>query len=110
MSKDKDYIRMIHSARWLRLRNERIREHPFCEWCRRDGRINYATEVHHLTPVESARNPSEKERLMFSPFNIVALCHECHTQAHKEMRSKSREETQRRNQKELERFKKMFLG
>lgn len=54
MAKDKDYIRMIHTARWLRLRRDKLTVQPLCERCEEEGRLAPATEVHHVLPVASA--------------------------------------------------------
>ena len=53
MSKDKDYIRLIHDRRWLRLRRQRLTLHPVCEMCEKEGRVTAAVEVHHIVPVET---------------------------------------------------------
>ena len=42
MSKDKDYIRLIHDRRWLRLRRQRLTLHPVCEMCEKEGRVTAA--------------------------------------------------------------------
>ena len=52
MAKDADYRRLIHTARWLRLRRDTLTAHPLCERCQVDGYVTPATEVHHVRPVE----------------------------------------------------------
>ena len=72
------YKRLIHSARWRRLRDRVIREHPVCADC---GRL--AQEVHHIIPPDRYRDdPAELERLMFDPANLVPLCRRCHADRH----------------------------
>ena len=65
MAKDKDYRRLIHSNRWIKLRRAKLTACPLCEDCKETGRITPATEVHHIKPVEDALNLVDKESLMF---------------------------------------------
>ncbi|MDE6135552.1 MAG: HNH endonuclease [Muribaculaceae bacterium] len=96
MARDKDYNRMIQSARWLRLRRQVITEHPICQDCQARGELSPSVEVHHVTPVEYGLNPSEKERLMFNRANLRALCHRCHVEQHRAMGRSGRAATRRR--------------
>lgn len=89
MPKDREYRRMIHTGRWLRLRREVLTRHPLCARCEAEGYVTAATEVHHRVPVESAVNPGERERLMYDPKNLVPLCHRCHVKTHTELREMS---------------------
>lgn len=109
MSKDKDYNRLIHTTRWLMLRRDKLTVYPLCEVCQAQGRIRPATEVHHVKPVEDAITLREKERLMYDYHNLQALCHECHVQAHRDLGKWNKEQTKRRTQQHLERFKQKFL-
>ena len=52
MAKDKDYVQLIHTERWLRLRRDKLTASPLCERCQQAGLLTPATEVHHVTPVE----------------------------------------------------------
>lgn len=45
MAKDKDYIKLIHTPRWLNLRRAILSAHPLCERCEAQGYITPATEV-----------------------------------------------------------------
>ena len=101
MAKDKDYIKLIHTPRWLRLRRDILTEHPLCERCRADGYITPATEVHHRRPVEYGINYNEKYRLMYDPKNLCALCHDCHVKVHTEMGRSGKEATRRRNAEQV---------
>lgn len=77
-SDDTLYKRLIHSARWPRLRNLTLRESPVCADC---GGL--AQEVHHIIPPDRYRDdPDEVMRLMFDPSNLVSLCRRCHTGRH----------------------------
>lgn len=96
MSKDPHYRKMINSARWQHLRRSVLSAHSLCERCLAEGFVTPAHEVHHIRPVESAVTFAEKERLMFDPANLRALCHECHVRTHKEM-GRRREDIRKRN-------------
>lgn len=109
MAKDRDYRRMIHTSRWLKLRRDKITQCPLCERCKEEGRITPATEVHHIVPVESGVSLREKERLMFDPHNLRALCHDCHARTHMEMKSKGKEARKKRNAERLRYFENKFL-
>lgn len=101
MAKDKDYIKLIHTSRWLRLRRDVLTEHPLCERCEAEGYVTPATEVHHRRPVEEGINYAEKYRLMYNPDNLCALCHSCHVKVHTEMGRSGKEATKRRNAEKL---------
>ena len=109
MAKDREYNKMIHTARWLRLRRDKLSAHPICEMCEEEGRVTAATEVHHIVPVEEALTRGEKEKLMFDGNNLKALCHDCHVQVHKELGSHSKAQVRGRAERQLKRFVKIFL-
>lgn len=104
MAKDRDYIKLIHTSRWVRLRHEILTDHPLCEKCQEEDIITPATEVHHRVPVEYGINFIEKQRLMFDPKNLCALCHDCHVKAHIEMGRSGKEATKRRNEEQVKRI------
>lgn len=108
MAKDKDYIALIHTTRWQKLRRAKLSGCPLCERCREEGRVRPAAEVHHVTPVEQGLNYREKQALMFDPHNLRSLCHACHVEAHKEMGRSGKAAARRIAEKKLERFKEKF--
>lgn len=110
MAKDKDYKKMICTRRWQMLRREVLTAHPLCERCKAEDRITAATEVHHRRPVEYGVNVAEKRRLMFDPFNLMALCHECHVKTHTEMGRSGKAATRRRVDAQVAEAKKKFFG
>ena len=110
MAKDNDYKRLIHSARWVKLRREILSRTPLCEMCKSDGRVTAATEVHHHRPVEYAVGYDEKCRLMFDPNNLRALCHDCHVKAHIEMGRSGKEATKRRTAEHVATTIRRFFG
>lgn len=109
MSKDKDYIKMIHTSRWLKLRRAVLSAHPLCERCEAQGYITPATEVHHHVPVEYGVTYAEKYRLMYDIKNLRALCHGCHVQVHIEMGRSGKAATQRRNAAQVAEVIKKFF-
>lgn len=110
MAKDKDYNRLIHTTKWLRLRRDKLSGQPLCERCDELGRLTAATEVHHIIPVENGLTKSEKERLMFDSTNLKALCHDCHVRVHTEMGRCGKAQARNRAKEHLKRFVNKFLG
>lgn len=108
MAKDIDYVRMIHTARWLRLRRAKLSACPLCERCAEEGRVEPASEVHHVTPVEDGLTARDKEALMYDPHNLRALCHACHVRTHTELGRCGRAHARRRAAEQLERFRQRF--
>lgn len=109
MAKDKDYRKLIHTMRWLRLRRAKLTAQPLCERCQQEGRLTAATEVHHATPVEDGLTLREKKALMYDYHNLRALCHDCHVKTHVEMGRSGKANAKRRASEQLERFKNKFL-
>ena len=110
MAKDAVYRRLIHSPRWLRLRRQVLTEYPLCRRCAEEGYVTAATEVHHVVPVEDGVTAWEKERLMYDPGNLRALCHGCHVAVHTEMGRCGRAVEARRRRREAESFRRRYLG
>lgn len=101
MSRDADYIKLIHAARWVRLRMLKLSQCPLCERCQAEGRVTAAAEVHHIRPVEEALTYADKEQRMYDPDNLRALCHRCHALTHQEMGRNTKDATRRRNDKHV---------
>lgn len=110
MAKDKEYNRLIHKNRWVRLRRRVLTDCPLCVRCRSEGFVTAATEVHHRIPVESAVTAAEKERLMYDPSNLVPLCHACHVKTHTEMGRGGKKATAERNAAEVKEIIGRFFG
>ena len=109
MKKDSRYYRMIQSKRWRELRTAKLNVNPLCEVCLSKGLYVSASEIHHITPCETAHTDAEMERLMFSWSNLQSLCHACHQEAHRHLMSRSKEEIQKRNAARVARFAEKFL-
>ena len=61
---------------WRQIREQYIVAFPFCQLCRKQGKLVKAEEVHHIRPLaEGGTND-------FS--NLISLCHRCHAKVHAE--------------------------
>jgi 5-methylcytosine-specific restriction protein A len=110
MSKNQTYMRLINSQRWMELRKRKISECPICEECKKKGIYMPTEEIHHIKPVEDARSEEEMERRMYDYFNLKALCRECHHEAHRQLKSMSREANRKRVNEANDLFRKKFLS
>ena len=86
-----------------------MRSNPLCEVCEEAGCSTLATEVHHVVPCESEAMKRGIESLMFNRGNLQALCHSCHVDIHRRMRSQSKEAVQANQRRATERFVDRFL-
>lgn len=96
MNRSNQYRKLINSRKWVKLRNEKIKQDPLCERCSLSGIITPGAEIHHITPVDDGTTPAEKKRLAYNPNNLQTLCKSCHVAIHKELQSKSKAATKRR--------------
>ena len=76
---------------------------------RKDGRITVATEVHHITPVESVASATQMKQLMFNYSNLMSVCHACHSDIHRKMFSHSKAAIKANNKRITESFVDKFL-
>ena len=60
-----------HSHVWKKKRQDFLIEHPFCEECRRQGRLTKAILVDHIIPIGMGGSAFDDE-------NLQALCASCH--------------------------------
>ena len=110
MARDPRYVALINSLQWRKTRRHKLSMQPLCERCAERGEIKEATEVHHITPVESARDADTMRSLAYDPHNLRSLCHDCHALTHKELKSRGKQATGQRNKDSLARFRNKFLG
>lgn len=80
-----------------------------CERCLQKDITTPATEVHHITPVETGMTETHMKALCFDSDNLQALCRACHKQAHIELQSYTKKETQKRNDEKTKHFVNSFL-
>ena len=70
--RDKEATAFYNSHTWKKKRADFLIEHPFCEECRRQGRLSKATMVDHILPMRFGGLALDDE-------NLQALCASCHT-------------------------------
>ena len=104
MAKDANYIKQINTARWKRLRLKKLQAQPLCECCKGKDKITPATEVHHVTPVESVTTIEQMEILMFDYNNLMSVCSVCHNEIHAEMFSHTKDNIKKAKEKRTQRF------
>ena len=109
MSRNKTYIRLINSKEWKVLRRKKLTDSPVCECCESHDRVTIATEVHHITPVESVSSESQMRRLMFNYSNLMSVCHACHSDIHRQMFSHTRSAIKANNERITEAFIEKYL-
>ena len=69
---------------WYRFRAVYLAAHPLCQACLERGRVNGATEIHHLSPL------LDYPELKYAPTNLVACCHSCHSKLNFAVRSRKK--------------------
>lgn len=68
---------------WGFIRDDVLKEHPVCQICGEKE----SKEVHHKEPIKELA----KYNIRGDPFdedNLIALCHDCHIQAHRDLKKK----------------------
>lgn len=106
MARNPEYIKLINTYRWKTLRLSKLTETPTCERCKQNGKFTIATEVHHITPIESVSDVNMMKILAFDKNNLMSLCKTCHKQIHIEMYS--RKSRQQVTDEYLEKIKRKF--
>lgn len=81
--------RFVYGHKWTKFRNRYIRENPYCEHCRRKGKIRIAQQVHHI--IEVIKGGS-----LLDPENVESICEECHIKHHRKVRVKNSKKYQTR--------------
>lgn len=59
----------VYNSHWRKIRAAKLNVNPLCELCQQQGRVEVATDVHHLDG-----NPEN-----MSDNNLQSLCHSCHS-------------------------------
>ena len=110
MNSNKYYRKLINSQKWVKLRNAKMAQtRGLCERCEQKGITTPATEVHHIVPIETGTTEAQMKALCYDPGNLQALCRVCHKQAHIELKSYTKDETQKRNEAKTNQFIETFL-
>lgn len=66
--------RKRYGRAWKRIRDRYIKAHPLCEACKRNGKLTYSDEVHHIIPLSEGGTNKDS--------NLMALCKPCHSTIH----------------------------
>jgi len=109
MSHNKLYKSLINTQRWRALRTKVLSARPLCESCMQHNRVTPATEVHHVRPVESTTNYASMKTLAYDESNLLCLCHECHANIHKDMKSHTKSAVKANRDREVKQFISRFL-
>ena len=107
--KSAKYRQLINTHRWVKLRAKKVSASPLCEACLERDITTPVQEVHHIVPIESAPDFETMKLLAYDIKNLQSLCRECHKEAHRELKSNSVKEIQRRNKKKTKNFVEKFL-
>ena len=77
---------------WRETREAVLAERGYlCERCHAQGRIEPATEVHHIRPL--TRQNMHDPDIALNPDNLMALCTRCHDEIHAEMAGRQKRYT-----------------
>lgn len=87
MAKDPRYYRLLNTQEWRNLRRKQLAKEPRCQECMKRCRLTFATEVHHIIPIESAKDYEGMRLLAFDETNLMSLCSDCHHEIHTKMGS-----------------------
>ena len=110
MAHSRLYVKIMNSKEWREARGSYLSDHPLCEACQAEGYVQLAQCVHHKTEVESGKTERECWQLATSSSNLQALCYRHHREAHRELRSHSKEQHQKREQERLSQWLSRLKG
>lgn len=108
MSRNKNYVRLINSTAWRQLRHDMLVLHPLCQMCEAEGRERFATEVHHVKPIESIDDATVQQYLAYDRNNLLCLCHDCHVLAHRRLMSHAGQYNKNKTQEIHSAIEKLF--
>ena len=109
MSHNRLYKSLINAQAWRALRAKVLSARPLCEVCATHDRITPATEVHHIRPVESVTRYEDMKALAYDESNLLCLCHECHANIHRDMRTHTKDAVKANKDREVKQFISRFL-
>lgn len=77
--RDPKYKQFYNSNEWKILKEKKLQDEQYqCERCNSKGKINLATEVHHIKYIQT----EEGWELRLEYGNLEALCIDCHNYRH----------------------------
>ena len=65
-----------YDEEWRAIREQYVVFRPFCEICKKHGKLVRVEEVHHIKPLAEGGTHDFK--------NLISLCHRCHAKIHAE--------------------------
>lgn len=82
-SHDPQYMSLINTSRWRKLRALKLSAAPYCERCDKEfGITTLAVMVHHIEPIEKSHNYEEMKRRCYDANNLMSVCLQCHHDIH----------------------------
>ena len=69
-------VRRRYGRVWKRIRDNYVKDHPFCEKCFEKGVLAEVEEVHHIKPLSEGGTHERS--------NLISLCKSCHGRIHAE--------------------------
>jgi len=87
--KSETYIKLLNCTRWRALRVKKLTAQPLCERCLERDKYTFATEVHHIRPVDTALDDESKTQLAYDYDNLMSVCHTCHKEIHESLGRKN---------------------
>lgn len=69
-----------NTQEWRKLRETYLKQHPVCEECLNKGKVTPATSAHHK--ISPFKNGECNKALFLDYNNLMAVCHECHSEIH----------------------------
>lgn len=82
IGKTGDIQKIYNSRQWKLLRKAYFMEHPICELCYQEGKINPTAEIHHIKPISTGTDLYQMMDIAFDPHNLMALCEVHHQEIH----------------------------
>lgn len=106
--KNEQYHKLLRHSKWQKLRAMYLAQHPVCEQCEKNGKTSLAKVVHHVVPIEDAKDITMMEVLAYDWHNLMAVCEQCHEAIHKHLGS-CKKKGKRHTRAEAQRIANDFL-
>ena len=69
-----------------------------------EDKSTFATEVHHVVPIQRGKSIAEMKRLAYDYHNLRSLCESCHKKAHEKLGMMSKGNIRKMKDIEKKRF------
>jgi 5-methylcytosine-specific restriction protein A len=79
LKSDRTNDSIYNTKRWKDLRTLFLASNPVCVECEKRGITTAASEVDHIRPWEQGRTQEDQYKLLWSWWNLQALCKSCHS-------------------------------